>query len=381
MESVGRVHKAARTFENEIMRTLIACLFTASSLWAAPLPNLQRPPSPLPADLPKLACLMTNASGQSITKRADWAARREELQRDWTKFLGEFPKSKVALEPEFLAKEELPTITRQKVTYQIEDGVRIDAMLLAPKNATGKLPGIVLFHPTYTNHFARAVGLEGEPERAQAVLLAEHGYVVLAPRSFIYSELPAGYQKKGERIWEACTRWMRQRHPTWRAMTRMTWDGIRALDFMQTLPNVDAERIGIFGHSLGAKEVLYVAAFDPRVKCTVFSEGGIGLHFSNWDAVWYLGSEINQPGFPREQHELLGLVAPRPFLLLAGNSADNDKSWAFIEAALPAYQLLGAPQDLAWFNHGLGHYYGGEPRTVAETFLDRHLKLKQAAAR
>ena len=358
------------------MRTIIAFLFTSASIWAATLPDLQRPPSPLPADLPKLAPLITNAAGQPITKPADWAARRQELQRDWMKFLGEFPKAKVPLAPEFLAKEELATFTRQKVSYQIEEGVRLDAMLLVPKSAKGKLPGIVLFHPTYSNHYARAVGLEdkAEPERHQAVQLVEHGYVVLAPRCFIYSDLPPGYQKKNERIYEACTRWMRQRHPTWRGMTRMTWDGIRALDFITTLPTVDAGRIGIFGHSLGAKEVIYVAAFDQRVKCTVSSEGGVGLQFSNWDAVWYLGAEIKQPGFAREQHELLAMIAPRPFLLLAGNSADNDKSWAFIEAARPVYQLLGASENLGWFNHGLGHRYGGEARLVAEAFLDRYLK-------
>ena len=45
-------------------------------------------------------------------------------------------------------------------------------------------------------------------------------------------------------------------------MTRMTWDGVRALDFLAAQRGVDAGRLGIIGHSLGAKEVLYVAAFD-----------------------------------------------------------------------------------------------------------------------
>jgi hypothetical protein len=43
---------------------------------------------------------------------------------------------------------------------------------------------------------------------------------------------------------------------------------------------------------------LYAAAFDERYKAVVFSEGGIGLTFSNWDAVWYLGEGIRrQLGF------------------------------------------------------------------------------------
>jgi dienelactone hydrolase len=320
--------------------------------------------------------LSVNADGLPITTVSDWQARRDELRREWTKVLGDFPKTKASLAPEFLAKEDLPAFTRQKVSYQVEEGVRTDAILLVPKNVKGRLPGIVLFHPTYSNHYARVVGLEdkNEPERHQAVQLAEHGYVVLAPRCFIYSDLPPSYRRSGELIYVANVRYRKERHPSWRGMTGMTWDGIRALDFLETLPNVDSQRLGVFGHSLGAKEVIYVAAFDERVKCTVFSEGGVGLRFSNWDDVWYLGPDIKQAGFAREHHELLALIAPRPFLLLAGNSADTDKSWAFIEAALPVYQLLGASQNLGWFNHGLGHRYGGSARPVAEAFLDRHLR-------
>ena len=53
----------------------------------------------------------------------------------------------------------------------------------------------------------------------------------------------------------------------------------------------------------------HAAAFDERFKVAVFSEGGIGLTFSNWDAPWYLGPRIRQPGFAREHHELLALIA------------------------------------------------------------------------
>jgi dienelactone hydrolase len=315
--------------------------------------------------------------GNPIQSPRAWAKRRDELRVEWQKVLGEFPK-KTALAPDFLEEETLPSFTRQRLTYQVEEGVRTDAMLLVPAGARGKLPGIVLFHPTYSNHFARAVGLEDleNPERHQAVQLVQAGYVVLAPRCFIYDDLPAGYQKKNERIYTANVRHLHERHPEWLGMTRMTWDGIRALDMIETLPVVDKKRVGIFGHSLGAKEVLYVAAFDQRARCTVFSEGGIGTGFSNWEDIWYLGPGLKKPGFAREHHELLAMIAPRPFLLLAGNSADDDRSWAFIEAALPVYRLLGAPRNLAWFNHGLGHRYGAEARTVAEAFLDQHLKPK-----
>jgi pimeloyl-ACP methyl ester carboxylesterase len=138
-------------------------------------------------------------------------------------------------------------------------------------------------------------------------------------------------------------------------MWRMLHDALLAVDILAALPEVDPQRIGAVGHSLGAKEVLYLAAFDERVKATVSSEGGVGTTFSNWDAAWYLGETIKSPEFTHEQHELLALAAPRPFLLVGGDSADGDKSWPFIEAALPIYRLYGEPARLGLFNHKQGH--------------------------
>ncbi len=359
---------AGRILGRRVLFGLLSSVFAQAEI---PL-DLQKPPAAPLTNAPPLAPIMPGVSSKN-----NWARRRAELKREWLRILGAFPETKAPLKPEFLTKEELPNFTRQKVTYQIEAGVRIDAMLLVPKGATGKLPAIVVFHPTYASHYARAAGLEGadEPERQEAVQLVERGYVVLCPRCFIWDEFPADQPaRSGAALYVANVNRMRARHPDWKAMTRMTWDGIRAIDFIATLPVVDAKRIGIFGHSLGAKEVIYVAAFDERVKCTVSSEGGIGLSFSNWNDVWYLGPEIRQPGFTHDHHELLALMAPRPFLLLAGNSADTDQSWAFIHSALPVYQLVGAQQNLGWFNHGLGHRYGGAARPVAEAFFDHHLK-------
>jgi dienelactone hydrolase len=157
-------------------------------------------------------------------------------------------------------------------------------------------------------------------------------------------------------------------------MARMTWDGIRAVDFLVSLPNVDPARIGGLGHSLGAKEVLYAAAFDERYRAVVFSEGGIGLGYSNWQAVWYLGEKIRAPGFPLEHHQLMALIAPRGFLLLAGESADGARSGAFVDAARPVYALFGAEKNLAWLNHGAGHRYPANARQTAEAFLDAQLQ-------
>ena len=67
-------------------------------------------------------------------------------------------------------------------------------------------------------------------------------------------------------------------------MAKMLLDAVVAVDLLAAMEGVNADRIGTVGHSLGAKEVLYLAAFDERIKVTVSSEGGIGTRFSNWDA-------------------------------------------------------------------------------------------------
>ncbi len=122
----------------------------------------------------------------------------------------------------------------------------------------------------------------------------------------------------------------------------MLWDASRAVGLLAAQPDVNPRRLGAIGHSLGAKETLYLAAFDERVRAAVSSEGGIGMTFSNWDAPWYLGAEIRRPGFSLDHAQVLALCAPRPFLLIGGESADGDRSWPFIAEVIPVWKLTGA---------------------------------------
>lgn len=330
----------------------------------------QKPPVTLPADAPKLTPLLSDAAGHEIKTQSAWNKQREVIRRAWLEFLGGLPAKKSPLKTETLDTERLPEFTRQHVQYQIEAGVFTDGYLLMPKNAKGKLPAIVVFHPTTPIHAKGVAGLaaEYEEENWQGVQLVKRGYVVWCPRNYINTD---------GADWAGNARHVLSAHTNWTGMTRMVWDAVRAVDFVESLPNVDKKRIGCIGHSLGGKQALYAAAFDERIKAAVSCEGGIGLKFSNWDAIWYLGPGIREPDFNLENHQVLALVAPCAFLLLAGDSADGDRSWVFIEAVLPVYKLFGASENLGWFNHHLGHRYAPEARTVAEEFLDRHLKKRR----
>jgi hypothetical protein len=156
-------------------------------------------------------------------------------------------------------------------------------------------------------------------------------------------------------------------------MGKMLYDAVRAVDLLTTVPEVDSARLGAIGHSLGGKEVLYLAAFDMRIRAAVSSEGGIGLTYSNWNAGWYLGEGIGRPGFPLDHGQVLALVAPRAFLLIGGDSADGRRSWPYIEANLPVWRLAGRPEGLGLFVHGGGHAYPPEAEGVADRWLDHFL--------
>lgn len=118
---------------------------------------------------------------------------------------------------------------------------------------------------------------------------------------------------------------------------------------------------------------MYAAAFDPRITAVVSNELGIGLSFSNYDDYWYFGEFIDKVGKGTDQHELIGLIAPRPFLLIGGDSYDTAKSWYYINAAREVYKLFGKPENIGYFNHHKGHMPTPEAVWRAMEWLARFL--------
>ena len=96
------------------------------------------------------------------------------------------------------------------------------------------------------------------------------------------------------------------------------------------------------------------AAYDERIKAAICSDFGIGWNFTNWSAPWYYGEKIRAPGFPLGNHHLLGLIAPRPFLLIGGE-ADRPESRQYLWEAAKVYSLIGKPGRVAFIHHAAGH--------------------------
>lgn len=337
------------------------------------LEEIQQPPARRPPETPRLAPLLQNPDGSRITTLPAWRERREELRRWWREFLGDLGVDR-SRPPAFkvIAEDRPEGVVRQLIEYQTEPGVTVQAYLLKPAQVAGRRPGVVVLHSTVSHTIRQPAGLEGTPEKAFGLKLAKHGVVCVCPRCFLWTEdLSIKYDDHVQKF--------RQRHPNCRGMAKMLHDAQVAVDLLQSVPEVDPKQLGAVGHSLGAKEALYLAAFDERIRTAVSSEGGVGTRLSNWEAPWYLGEAIRAPNFTHEHHELLALAAPRAFLLIGGDSADGVQSWPFIEAALPVYRLYANSPRLGLYNHKQGHEVPPESERRIEEWLLAYLSGDKAA--
>lgn len=319
------------------------------------LAEIQTPPAKLPADAPHLGNLLVDRSGEPIAARAAWEAHRQSVREKWLAFLGPMPAKREDAagklrvpKLEVLAEDRPDGAIRQLVRYEVEPGLSTEAYLLRPAKIDRPVPGVVVFHSTVNHSIRQPAGVEGAPEKAFGLRLARRGCVAFCPRNYLWPTTDKiSAQSEADKYLA--------RVAGSRGMMKMLYDGLVATDILASQLGVDSDRLGAVGHSLGAKEALYQAAFDERIKATVSSEGGVGTRFSNWEADWYLGPAIKEDSFAREHHELLALAAPRPFLLVGGESADGDRGWPFIEAALPVYRLYGEPARIGQLNHRQGH--------------------------
>ncbi|MCC6696252.1 MAG: dienelactone hydrolase family protein [Candidatus Hydrogenedentes bacterium] len=319
------------------------------------LGEVQRPPQNLkPTASARLEPLLQANDGTSITTVAQWEQQRASLRRQWMEFLGPItdrPPVRLAT----LSEDRTEGCRRLLVRYEAEAGQPVEGYLLYPEPLVdGPRPALVVLHSTTPDTIDEVAGIKGRDSRALGLKFAEQGFVVFCPKCFLWQDPSLDYEEAAANF--------RKSHPGTLGMRKMLHDAQRAVDVLVSLPEVDPSRIGALGHSLGAKETLYLMAFDERVRAGVFSEGGIGLSFTNWHDPWYLGAGIREPGFALDHHQLLALIAPRPFLILAGESgppgtsvADGDRTWPYIEAALPVYRLYGEPARIGLYNHRQGH--------------------------
>ena len=283
-----------------------------------------------------------------------WASReRSVLRKDWLEFLGT-PESVWPGRSILLDESEHPYCRIR--TYSQETGPawwQKVAILSPPPGPTlGPLPCAVV--PFYQCGVP-AGSADGEPDEALAfgLHLVRQGFVVACVEAFPYNLLPDGEYERPFGRWQRAADILKHHHPRWTGAGKLASDTSLAVDLLLQEPNIDPERLLIMGHSLGGKMALLTALYDERISSVIASDFGLAPGSTNWGASWYFGTKItSQP--QRTLDQVLSILAPRPFLLIAGEF-DGVHSWPYLESARRIYGLYERAHCLGCIDHRSGH--------------------------
>jgi hypothetical protein len=257
---------------------------------------------------------------------------------------------------------------------------------------------------------------EKAPTWQQQVLAKGWGYAVIIPTRF--------QADKGDGLTEGIIGLVNKGQPRkvedWGTLRAWAWGASRALDYLETDKSVDANLVGIEGHSRYGKTALVTMAYDSRFAIAYISSSGAGgaeLYRRNFgeqignlagagEYHWFDGNFLKYAGplspndLPVDSHELIAMCAPRPVFI--GGGATQGDGWVdakgtFLAAvgAGPVYRLLGKKDlgttefppietalvdgDIAFRQHNGGHTPSPNWPTFL-TFASRYIKRPSVSA-
>ena len=317
--------------------------------------------------------LDSGGARREIRSAEDWQIRRRQILEHLQQVMGPPPNEsqRPKLDVRTIEEARDGKLVRRKITYQSDPADRVSAWLMLPAGAGGeKRPAMLCLHQTVREGKDEPVGLAGAKNMHYGRELAERGYVVLAP----------DYPSLGEHAYDFA------KHPEYVSGTmKAIWDNVRAVDLLASLPEVDPERIGVIGHSLGGHNALFTAVFEPRLKAVVTSCGFTSLRkddLPSWTGPRYMpriaaeyGNDIKR--LPFDFPEILAAIAPRPVLVCAATRDDDFDVGGVrdcLSAAQPVYRLLDKVEALQAQYPDSHHDFPPETRQRAYEFLDRALR-------
>ncbi len=310
------------------------------------------PPATLAGQFGPYKSLLVFNDGSRVLTPADWARRRQEILDSWHGVMGPWPALLARPKLDFLESKPRENLLQHRVSVEIAAGQIAYGYLLIP---SGKGPFPAVLVPYYEPE--TSIGTSEQTLRDFGYQLARRGFVTLSIGS------PGGDARKpiiagGD-----------QTQP----LSLLAYIAANCHTALSQLKQVDPARIGVVGHSYGGKWAMFAACLYDKFACGVWSDPGIVFDESrpnvNYWEPWYLGKDATRervPGVPssanprtgayrmlydtgHDLHEVLGLMAPRPFLV-SGGSEDPVERWLPLNRVAEVYKLLGADDGVAMTN-------------------------------
>jgi dienelactone hydrolase len=345
-------------------------LAIASHAFAAPQPQ------PIPGDAPIRAYLAARASElerdflPAIKTAEDFARARPQLRADYFDMLGLDPlPERTPLNAVVTGTLEKPGYVVEKLHFQSRPGLYVTANLYRPADAKGPLPAIL----NLCGHGDQKRNGNKTHYRDHGIWYATHGYIALVLDSLQLGEIRAihhGTYREGRWWWLSAG---------YVPSGVECWNGVRALDYLASRPDVDMDRIGITGISGGGAATFWIAAADDRPRAVVPVSGMADLaYYAGEDGVnghcdcmfLYNRARWNWT-------TIAGLICPRPFLFV---NSDADPIFPMsanervINRLERLYSKCGRSDDVDAMVSVGGHAYRTDLRRAIFEFMNRHLK-------
>src|SRR5688572_30453921 len=301
-----------------------------------------------------------------FTSADAWAPRAQYIREHILASAGLMPMpERTPLRPVVFGEVAQADYIVSKVYFESLPGFFVTGNLYRPVGA-GPFPAILSPHGHWTYGRLENTPLNSGPGRA--IGLARQGFVVFTHDMVGYNDsrqLPHTFGGRRESLWGLSLGGLQ------------LWNAIRALDFLETLPYVRRDAIGVTGESGGGTQTFLLAAVDPRVAVAV-PVNMISLHMQGGCLC------ENMPGLRHDLNnvEIAAAIAPRPLLMI---SATGDWTAETMEREFPAvrsaYALFDAAPKVHAVRFTADHNYNKESREAMYAWMARWMQNAPADVR
>ena len=309
-----------------------------------------------------------------IESAETWEANKGRYRSELLEMLGLDPlPEKTDLKPVVTGKVEHDEFTVENVHFQSRPGLYVTGNLYIPKKIDEKLPAILY---VCGHGGVKKDGISyGNKTHYQyhGGWFARNGYVCLTIDTLQLGEIEGVHHGtyNRDRWW-----WLNRGYTS---AGVEAWNCVRALDYLETRPEVDASRFGVTGRSGGGAYSWWIAAIDERIKCAVPVAGITDLqnHVVDGCVEGHCDCMYMVNTYRWDYAKVAALVSPRPLLI---SNTDTDRIFPLdgvvrtFEAVRRIYKLQGAAEKVALNITAGGHKDTQELRVHAFRWFNQHLK-------